>query len=60
MTCAQRQKRVFGINYRGLPGQQRSPWLSEKILTHLDAEAAAPEVPRRPPCQTPSRANLFY
>jgi len=31
----------------------------EKILTHLGAEAAEPEAPRRPPCGATPRRGLF-
>jgi len=31
----------------------------EKILTHLDAKAAEPEGPRRPPCRAPLQRGLF-
>jgi hypothetical protein len=31
----------------------------EKILTHLDANAAQSEASRRPPCRAPPQASLF-
>jgi len=36
------------------------PDIIEKIITHLDAKAAAPEATRRrPPCRAPPQQGLF-
>ena len=62
MSWAQRLKRVFGIDIETCPacgGAMRiivcieDPAVIEKILTHLDAKAAEPQAPRRPPCRAP-------
>lgn len=69
MNWAQRLKRVFGIDIETCPacgGAVRiiaciedPPYVIEKILTHLDAKAAEPEIPRRPPCRAPPQRGLF-
>ena len=62
MTWAQRLKRVFGIDLQTCPacgGAMRiiacieDPVVIEKILTHLDAKAAAGQAARPPPCRAP-------
>jgi hypothetical protein len=61
-------KRVFNIDIetcRDCGGAVRiiacieDPVVIEKILTHLDAKGASPEVSRRPPCRAPPRTGLF-
>jgi hypothetical protein len=68
MSWAQRLKRVFGIDIEVCPacgGAMRiiacieDPNVIEKILAHLDAKVAAPDVPRRPPCRAPPQRGLF-
>jgi hypothetical protein len=68
ISWAQRLKRVFDIDIETCPacgGAVRiiacieDPQLNEKILTHLDAQATAPETPRRPPCRAPPQTRLF-
>jgi hypothetical protein len=68
MTWAQRLKRVFGIDIETCPtcgGSARiiacieDPVVIEKILTHLDTQAAEPEASRRPPCRAPPQRGLF-
>ena len=68
MTWAQRLKRVFAIDIETYPacgGAVRiiacieDPVVIKKILTHMDAKAAEPEAPRRPPCRAPPQAGLL-
>jgi hypothetical protein len=68
MTWVQRLKRVFGIDIETCPacgGAVRiiacieDPDVIEKILTHLDAKAAAPEAPKRPLCRALPQGRLF-
>ena len=68
MTWAQRLTRVFGIDMEtcaACGGAVRiiacieDAEVIEKILTHLDAKAAEPQAPRRPPCRAPPRGGLF-
>lgn len=68
MTWAQRPKGVFGIDIETCPacgGAVRiiacieDPVVIEKILTHLDAQASAPEAAMRPLCRAPPQRERF-
>jgi hypothetical protein len=68
LTWAQRLKRVFGIDIETCPacgGAVRiiacieDAEVIEKILTHLDANAAESEATWQPPCRAPPQRGLF-